>query len=548
MKIEDLNNSSPSNNSNSVHSEIEDYLKIRQQRRRIFPRAALVGICAGLVALFFRIALTGMDALRNELLLWAHNFPTLGWIFPTLLTMAGAGISVALTRRYAPEAAGSGIPHLEAVLHRFRRLVWTRVLPVKFLGGVIAIGSGLALGREGPTVQMGGAVGDAISRWLKVSEQERLTLISAGAGAGLAAAFNAPLSGLIFVLEEIRHDFQPIVFGAAFLASATADIVARIGSGQFPVFAVPGYSVPPLVSLPVFALLGVIAGLLGVVFNHSLLFVMELYARIPDRLRLPVAALTGGFVGLAGWFSPLFIGSGHSLAELALKGNLLLAVIPSFLVIRFLLTTASYGTGAPGGIFAPLLVIGALIGLAVGQIAHNLSPEIVPVPAVFAVVGMAAYFTAIVRAPLTGVMLIVEMTGNYYQMLPLLISCFCAYAVAELLKNLPIYEALLQRDLKRNGNAHLLKEPAVVEFVIQAGAPFVGLEVRSLGLPSGCILVRCSDGAREWVPKATTQLEAHMRITAMIAPEASGGLEILRHGCQSRGRVPAPGAGAKTIT
>lgn len=524
---------SPDTKDNSARSEIQEYLNISQQRRWVFPRAALVGVCAGVTALLFRAALTGADAFRNGLLSWAHGFPMLGWVFPMFLTMLGAGISVAITRRYAPEASGSGIPHLEAVLHRFRKLEWKRVLPVKFFGGIIAIGSGLALGREGPTVQMGGAVGDAISRWLKVSKRERLTLISAGAGAGLAAAFNAPLSGLVFVLEEVRRDFQPIVFGAAFVAAVIADIIARIGSGQFPVFAVPSYPVPPLASLPIFALLGVVAGLLGVLFNRSLLTTIELFARLPARLVLPVAALTGGIVGLTGWFSPLLVGSGHSLAESTLKGDLLLWAVLLFFPVRFLLTITSYGTGAPGGIFAPLLVLGALIGLVIGQVAHNLLPDIVPIPAVFAVVGMAAYFTAIVRAPLTGIMLIVEMTGNYYQMLPLLVSCFCAYAVTEYLKDLPIYEALLERDLKRGGEAHVLKEPVVVEFTIQTGAPFVGLEVRSLGLPSGCILVRCSDGKREWIPKANTRLEAHMRITAMVAPEASHGLEILRHGCQS---------------
>jgi len=451
--------------------------------------------------------------------------------------MLGAGISVAITRRYAPEASGSGIPHLEAVLHRFRQLEWKRVLPVKFFGGVLAIGSGLALGREGPTVQIGGAVGDAISRWLKVSERERLTLISAGAGAGLAAAFNAPLSGLVFVLEEVRRDFQPIVFGAAFVAAAIADIIARLGSDQFPVFAVPSYPVSPLTSLPVFALLGVVTGLLGILFNRGLLTAIEVYARVPARFVLPVAAITGGVVGLVGWFSPLAIGSGHALAESALKGEVFLAAIPLFFLTRFALTTTSYGTGAPGGIFAPLLVLGALIGLAIGQIAHSLAPEVVPIPAAFAVVGMAAYFTAIVRAPLTGIMLIVEMTGNYSQMLPLLVSCFCAYAVAEFLKDLPIYEALLERDLKRGGESHLLNEPAVVEFTVQTDAPFAGLEVRSLGLPAGCILVRCSDGKREWVPKATTRLEPHMHITAVIAPEASNSLEILRGGCEAPKRL-----------
>ena len=520
------------NDGDLARSEIQEYLDIRQQRRWIFPRAALVGACTGIVALLFRAGLTGADALRNGMLSWARSMPTWGWVFPVLFTMLGAGISVAMPRHYAPEASGSGIPHLEAVLHRFRKLEWKRVLPVKFFGGILAIGSGLALGREGPTVQMGGAVGDAVSRWLKVSERERLTLISAGAGAGLAAAFNAPFSGLIFVLEEVRRDFQPIVFGAAFLAAAIADIIARIGSGQFPIFVVPSYPVPPLTSLPIFALLGIAAGLLGVLFNRGLLAIVEVYARVPARFVIPVTALTGGMIGLVGWFSPLMIGSGHTLAESTLKGELLLSAIPLFFFLRFLLTSTSYSTGAPGGIFAPLLLLGALFGLAIGKIAHNIGPEVVPIPAVFAVVGMAAYFTAIVRAPLTGIMLIVEMTGNYSQMLPLLVSCFCAYAVAELLKDLPIYEALLERDLRRGGDGVLLKQPVVVDFTIQTDAPFAGLEVRSLGLPAGCILVRCADGKREWVPKANTRLIPHMRITAVIAPEASTGFEILRKGCE----------------
>ena len=202
-----------------------------------------------------------------------------------------------------------------------------------------------------------------------------------------------------------------------------------------------------------------------------------------------------------------------------------------FFLVRFLLTTGSYSLGAPGGIFAPLLVLGALLGLAVGQLGNLLFPTVVPIPAVFAVVGMAAYFTAIVRAPLTGIMLIVEMTGNYSLMLPLLLACFCAYIVAEALKEMPIYEALLERDLKRGGTLSALREPVVVDFIIQPDSPFDGKMVRFLGLPPGCILVRCSDGKQEWVPKAGSRLYAHMRITAVVAPEATTGLEALRKGC-----------------
>jgi len=270
-----------------------------------------------------------------------------------------------------------------------------------------------------------------------------------------------------------------------------------------------------------------------VLFNRSLLTTVDLFRRIPPRLVVPFAAIAGGIIGLVGWFSPMMLGSGNSLAQITLQGNLLLSIIPLYFGIRFLLTTTSYGTGAPGGIFAPLLVLGALLGLAIGQIFNFLAPSVVPIPAVFAVVGMAAYFTAIVRAPLTGIMLIVEMTGNYSQMLPLLVSCFCAYAVAEFLKDLPIYEALLERDLQRGSEIPVLSEPAVVEFTVQPGAKFAGRQISTLGLPPGCILVRCSDGKREWVPKANTRLEPHMHITVVIAPDATNGIEILREGCNT---------------
>lgn len=528
-----MENKTVQKQSAEVQSEIQEYTAISQQRRQLLPRAALVGLCSGLVAALFRATLTGADTLRNGLLGWAHQWPGLGWIFPVIFSTVGAVLSVFLVRRFAPEASGSGIPHLKAVLHRFRKLTWTRLLPVKFVAGALALGSGLALGREGPTVQMGGAVGAAIAGWLKASPRERRTLIASGAGAGLAAAFNAPISGLTFVLEEVQRDFHPIVFAAAFLAAVIADIVARVLSGSNPVFSIPTYATPPLAALPVFALLGILAGFLGILFNRSLLGTLNLFAQLKGNTILIVAAGFGALAGLLGWFSPVAIGSGHALAETVLAGQLALTAIPLWFGLRFFLTVGNYGTGTAGGIFAPLLVLGALLGLATGQAAHYFAPQVVPVPAVFAVVGMAAYFTAIVRAPLTGTLLIIEMTGNYEQMLPLLVSCFCAYAVAEWMKDMPIYEALLERDLVRNHPTINLKEPMVVDFEIERGAPFDGQEVRKLGLPPGCVLVRCVLDGRESVPTAVTQLEAHMKITVVIAPEAANSLAALRLGCKA---------------
>jgi chloride channel protein, CIC family len=519
-----------------VLSEIEEDLAIRQQRRIMFPRAALVGIVAGFIASLFRIALAGGAAFRNELIAWSHQYSLLGWLFPVAFGILGATLSVFFVRRFAPETSGSGIPHLEAVLHRLRVLDWKRVLPVKFVSGALAIGTGLTLGREGPTVQMGGAVGAAISSWLKVPPRERRSLIAAGAGAGLAAAFNAPLAGVVFVLEEMQRDFHPFVFGAAFLAAAMADIVSRLFSGAFPVFSIPSYPSPPTASLLLFAVLGVLCGFLGVAFNRGLLGTMNLFARLQLKRHgfFLVAAIVGAIVGIVGWFYPSLVGGGHELAETTLDGNIALSAIPALFIIRFLLTTSSYGTGTAGGIFAPLLALGALLGLAVGEISHGFFPQIVPIPAVFAVVGMAAYFAAIVRAPLTGIVLIVEMTGNYQQMLPLVVACLFAYAIAEWLKDLPIYEALLERDLAVDHTDLVLKEPMVVDVAVEEYSHFAGKEVRMLGLPPGCVLVRCTEGGHTFVPTASTVLEPHMKITAVIAPEAAHGLMMLRHGCKRK--------------
>ncbi|MFN3335925.1 MAG: H(+)/Cl(-) exchange transporter ClcA, partial [Thermomicrobium sp.] len=449
---------------------LHEYLEIREQRKWIFPRAALVGAGAGLGALFLRTLLTGGDMLRNALLTWAHDHAAFGWAIVGVFPVLGAGLAVAITRRWAPEASGSGIPQVEAALHHFRDLQWKRVLLGKLVGGTLAIGSGLALGREGPTVHIGGAIGDAIARWLKIPGRQRRIFIAAGAGAGLAAAFNTPLAGVVFVLEELQGDFQPAIFGAAFLAAVVADVLTRIGFGQSPIFSIPSYPVAPLESLPVFAFLGLVAALVGVLFNRTLLATVKASHRWLAHHAVLAAAGAGAVVGLVGWFFPAVLSSGYGLVEAALRGDLVLASIPLLFLLRFGLTIISYGTGAPGGIFLPLLVLGSLLGLAIGEVTHQALPGVAPEPGTFALVGMAALFAAIVRAPLTGIVLIVEMTGSYSEILPLLVSCFTAYMLAEFLRDTPVYEALLEYDLKRQGEGHRLSKPMVVEFTVEPGS------------------------------------------------------------------------------
>lgn len=415
------------------------------KRRHILVKALVVGLAAGTMGSAFRLALGWAEHARMTLIAGLPGWG--GWLVALLLGALGGGVGLWLVRCWAPEAAGSGIPHLKSVLLGEKELRWARVLPVKFAAGVLGIGGGLTLGREGPTVQMGGATGLMVSRWfgVKPGEGERKALISAGAGAGLAAAFNAPLAGVIFVLEELQGSFTPVIFVAAFLASVSADVMGRLLAGDTPVFHLPHMASPHLAVLLPALFLGLIAGLGGVIFNRCLLGSLDAFERLQRGPIWIGGALAGAIAGLAGWFYPGVAGGGGVLTDQALTGEIALLVLPALILVRFALTMLSYGNGSAGGIFAPLLVIGALGGLLAGRGAHALAPLWLPHPEVFVVLGMGAFFTAIVRAPLTGIVLMVEMTGEYGFMLPLLVSCLAAYGVAEGLGNTPIYEALRER-------------------------------------------------------------------------------------------------------
>ena len=420
-----------------------------RERRRLLPRAILVGLSTGVVAVAFHIALDFAESARQTVggearLLGFAGFP---WSFA--LTLVALVLSAWLVRRFSPEAGGSGIPHLKAVLQGERDLASRALLVVKFLSGVLGIGAGLALGREGPTVQMGAAVGNALAPRSVARDGERHLLIAAGAAAGLSAAFNAPLSGLVFVLEELEGRVASSEFFVAAIACLSADMVCRITLGQFPVFELPLMDAPELRLLPLFLLLGALCGLLGVAFNKALLYTSRVLAG-PCRpaLRLLWWSTWALVIAYVGWQVPEALGSGQRFVGVILDGHTIgIGLIPAYFLIRFTLTVGSYGTGAAGGIFSPILVLGALAGLALGDAANFWFPGAEADPRVFAVVGMAAYFTGVVRAPLTGIVLIIEMTGNYGLVLPLFAGCFAALMIADALHDLPIYEALLERDL-----------------------------------------------------------------------------------------------------
>jgi len=504
--------------------------KRHERRRRLFPRVLLLGVLVGLVASFFRAGVERAEELRTE---WIEHLRPLGVAgfleLAAVCALLAAG-AVFLVRRFEPTAAGSGIPHLKAVLHRLRPLAGLRLVLVKFFGGLSAIGAGLALGREGPTIQMGGALGRVVARWLPTSGHERQVLVAAGAGGGLAAAFNAPLAGVIFVLEEIQKNFAPGVFTATFLASVVADTVSRVLFGQSAVFRTEVIAQPPVEAVPLFALLGVVAGLLGVAFNRGLLGALAITDRIPARWRVPAA---GGFgVAVAGiaWFAPGLVGGGGRMVHHALAGEGWISLLLMTLAARFLLTLGSYSTGAPGGIFAPLLVLGAQAGLIAGLGAAAVAPTIAGEPRAWAVAGMAGLFAATVRAPLTGIVLMLEMTDGYSLMLPLLASSFAAQWTADLLGQPPVYDSLLERELAASSEIERPEGALMLELDVLPDAPFARRRVSDLGLARGVLIVALERRGTHHVVTGTTRLQSGDRLTVVVSPEAADSIGSLRVG------------------
>jgi chloride channel protein, CIC family len=420
----------------------------------LFGLAIAVGLLAGGIAVAFQETLAFAAGLRESL---SRGESASAWGLPAAVLFSALAIwaGVALVRRFAPETSGSGIPLVEAALHRDRDIRWPRVLGIKFTGGVLAIGGGLTLGREGPTVLMGAALGRALGGPLSAVAERSRTLVAAGAGAGLAAAFNAPLAGTVFVLEEMRVLRTPRHALAALLASVTADQVYRGLLGGAPQLGVVDVPRPHMSALVPLLLLGAAAGVLGAVFNRCLLGTLRLFDRLrarENRYRAGLPLLVGAAVGLVSFFAPLLLGPGDGLIEEALKNPLEASRAALVLVARFVLTLASYATGAAGGLFAPLLVLGAEAGVLVGRATEQLGFSHAALP-VFAVVGMGALFAGSVRAPLTGVLLMIEMTQALSVLLPLAYAAILADLTARALGARPIYEALLDRAVAREGAA-----------------------------------------------------------------------------------------------
>jgi CIC family chloride channel protein len=410
--------------------------------------AGLTGVAAGLLAAVFRLALEQADRWRSSEIATLHQRPLSGFLLVVGGVAVAAALACYLVQRFSPHAGGSGIPHVEAVVHGELPPVPIGFLPVKFFGGLFAMGGGLALGREGPSVQMGASIGALLGRAFGLSRADSSALLAAGAGAGLATAFNAPIAGALFVLEELLQRFERRSAIATLGASAGAILVARALLGEGPEFKFEPIPAIGLGGATLALALGAVAGLAGAAYNRALvggLALTDRFSRLRPELR---AGLIGATVGALAWFAPGWVGGGEALAQQALSGGGGVLLVSLVFLIRFPLGVVSYAAGTPGGLFAPMLALGAQIGLLFGTVCSWCFPGLAEPPAAFAVVGMAAFFTGVVRAPVTGIVLISEMTGGTTLLLQMLAACFAAMVVPTLLGNRPIYDSLKERTLR----------------------------------------------------------------------------------------------------
>jgi len=502
---------------------------------RLILEGALIGLITGALISVFRLMLTGADTIRDRMVEFAGSGAGPALIIALILIAVAAVITVLLV--VEPDIAGSGIPQVEGELRGQKDMNWWRVIVAKMAGCALAIGGGLALGREGPSIQIGAMVGKGFARAGRTPLTEERLLLTCGAGAGLSAAFGAPLAGAIFSLEELHRNFSAEVLLTTMAAAAASDFVTANILGLTPVF---GFEVEhglPLKYYWAVILLGLILGVFGAVYNRTIDFMQNISekagkafadlvcgiagktpALIKDGLHPTVFAARAAAFGrvlcmmalayVMYFVYPEVLGSGSGLVGQISRGEYALGAIALLLLVKFIFSTASFGSGSPGGIFLPLLVLGALTGGLFSRLLGLAGVDQTYITG-FVVVAMAGYFAAIVRAPVTGVILITEMTGDFTTLLPLVLTALVAYLTAEALGVKPIYTQLLERSMGRpsaSRSALLRDRKTVIDTEVHIGSRMDGGHVADFGLPLGTLIVSVTRGGIEIIPDGNTIL------------------------------------------
>lgn len=507
-------------------------------RLRLFIEGIFVGIFGGLCISLFRFLLGEAEALRiyayNAFLIPAvakENFiPLCLWVAALVVT----GFLLYRMCLYAPMAGGSGIPQVKGVILGLYKMKWFRILWVKIIAGALGIGAGLSLGREGPSIQIGAVAGQGISRFLGRTRMEERYLITSGASAGLAAAFNAPLAGMMFALEELHRNFSGAVLLPTMTSAITATIVTRFFFGNSTSFHFLNLVPMPAEHLGLVVLIAISAGFAGILFNYGLLHTGAFY-NLPVFKNQYVKILFALFSAcLLGFFLPQVLGGGNGLVDQLAAGRYTsLSFLVLLLIGKYVFTLISYGCGVPGGFFLPLLVVGALLGSVEAHVLVSLelinevyTPNII-------IIGMVSLFAASVRSPITGTLLILEMTGDFGHLMALALGSAVAYITAELLKGEPIYDALLKKSLSAKPDRACEEERNIVEVPIGSGSLLEGKKIRDVPRMKQTIIIDLKRHGESVIPDPDIRLQAEDFLYILTASKNAAALKRL-------GEEPAP--------
>jgi CIC family chloride channel protein len=413
--------------------------RLRLRENQIFlALTVLIGVISGLSAVLFTLAIKAVQ----RLLFGAEPTHLRLILVPTLVSF----VTGFLLWRFFPDGRGSGIPQTEAAYHLNNGVIPGRVPFGKFITGVLCVGSGHSMGREGPSVQIGAGLASLLGRWFQLSPERVRSLVPIGAAAALSAAFNTPVAAVIFALEEIIGDMNAGLIGSTVVASVTSVIVERSILGSEPLFRVPAYHLVSPSELLAYAALGLIGGLISVIFCKGLLGARLLFKRLPGW-SVPFQPAIGGLaLGAILIFVPEVMGVGYEYVDTALSGALVLKVMLLLCAVKLLATIVSYSSGNAGGIFGPTLYLGAMAGGAVGILVHRFAPFPAADPGAYALVGMGALFAGIIRAPMTSVFMIFELTQDYEILVPLMVANMLSFLISKNFQHEPIYHALLEQD------------------------------------------------------------------------------------------------------
>lgn len=502
---------------------------------RLALEGFLVGVVAGLVIVVFRLGVEWLQHLIKAAFGYSvgHWTAALGLFFLFSLF----GLFAGWLAKKEPMISGSGIPQVAGQLAGLLHFKWYRVLPAKVLGGLLTLGSGLTMGREGPSVQMGACCGEAVATLLKRPQTEHKYLISTGAASGLAAAFSAPLSGVVFALEEVHKNFSVLALISAMTGAVTADFITKTIFGLKPELALKIKGHLPLERYWVLIILGIVIGLGAWLFNHAIVAAKKLYAK------LPVSQVIKGYLPFAISFflilvDPALFGSGQTMIHWVDHGGYAIGTLAFYYIAKLLLLLLCFGSGLPGGIFFPLLVLGSLLGHLYGLVFAELGiiePDHV---IYYAVLAMAGHFAGIVRAPVTGILLICEMTGSFEQLLPLTVISLVSYLTIEQLRCEPIYESLLHLILKDRKSPVLHNEPeldvpsnrVLLEYAVVHNSAVDGHAIRDIAWPENMLIVAVKRRGREILPRGYISLKGGDYLVVLLKRDEHGELDSLIKG------------------